>query len=239
MQQVILTRNAEDGEKTATILRAHGFDPILAPLFAIVPIPTSLPERNFDAVIATSRHALRLLSEADRNRLNTIPLYCVGAATADTAKQLGFATVITGSGTAAGLAEQIKRERKAGEALLFLTGDPHRPELEQALAPQYNLTLCCLYRSQTCADFPIEIFQKITDPAPIWLHFSLKSAERAAVLIEKTGYGAYFYQGRHVALSQTISDYLENAGCETCLTAREPSLEALLARLDALRIGQA
>lgn len=239
MQQVILTRNADDGEKTATILRVRGFDPILAPLFEIVPIPTSLPEGTFEAVIATSRHALRLLSAADQARLNTTPLYCVGAATADTAHQLGFATVITGSGTAAGLAEQIKRERKAGEALLFLTGDPHRPELEQALAPQYDLTLCCLYRSQTCADFPIQIFQKITDPAPIWLHFSLKSAERAAVLIKKTGYGSYFYQGRHVALSQTISDYLENAGCETCLTAREPSLEALLARLDALRIGQA
>lgn len=239
MQQVILTRNAEDGEKTATILRARGFDPILAPLFDIVPIPTSLPEGTFDAVIATSRHALRLLSAADLAKLNTTPLYCVGAATADTAQQLGFATVITGSGTAAGLAEQIRRERKAGEVLLFLTGDPHRPELQQALAPYFDLTLSCLYRSQSRTDFPTEALQNIADPAPIWLHFSLKSAERAAVLIEKTGYGAYFYQGRHVALSQTICDFLEKAGCETCLTAKEPSLDALLSRLDELRPTQA
>jgi uroporphyrinogen-III synthase len=235
VKQVILTRNTDDGQKTAMILRARGFDPILAPLFATVPIPHSVPDIAFAAVIATSRHALHLLSATAQPTLKTLPLYCVGAATAESAHTLGFKTILTGPGTAAGLAAEILQTRKKGEALLFLTGDPHRPELEQALAPHFALTTLSLYRSKTCADFPAEALRKITDPDPIWLHFSLNSAERAAVLIEKAGQAALFYQGQHIALSPPISDHLTRAGCKTCLTAAEPNLEAMLDALNSLR----
>lgn len=232
MQQVILTRSPLDNADIAKILTDRGFDPVHAPLFEIYPMQASVPDTPFDGVIATSRHALQALSPQDGVKLHTIPLYAVGPATAAAARVHGFKTVIEGAGTAAELAERIRQDGAAGSRLLFLAGEPRRPELENALKDQADLTLCCLYRSVARDTFPAEALQKIRDPAPFWLHFSLKSAERAAFLIEKTGYGQIFRAARHIALAPAIAARLAELGACFCTTARAPTRDALLECLD-------
>ena len=231
MRQVILTRSPAECAQTAARLHSMGFDPLIAPLFDIKPVPHRVPEHDFKAVIATSRHALLTLEPHIRDRLRQIPLYVVGPATAETARALGFTAIRPGPGDAAGLAQIIVQEQSETEQMLFLTGEPRKPDLEAALGPRFALTLCSLYRSIPRDAFPRDVLAKITDPAPIWLHFSQKSAERAAKLIKNTGFEAFFAKGLHIALAPAITETLKNAGVAQCLTAKEPTQTALLEAL--------
>ena len=233
MRQVILTRSAQDSAQTARALDASRFEPVIAPLFDICPQHHSVPDRSFDAVIATSRHALCALDPALREKLCQIPLYVVGPATAQSAQEMGFEHIHCGPGNAEGLARLIRAQTGKG-CLLFLTGEPRKPDLERALAPHFDLIVCSLYHSVNRTGFPPDALQAITDPEPIWLHFSEKSAERAAKFIKNTGYEAFFTKGLHIAIAPAITEMLNATGCQHCLTAAQPTQKALLETLHAL-----
>ena len=234
MKQVVITRSAQDAAETAEMVVRCGFEPIIAPLSDICPIPHNLPTTVYDAVIATSRHSLIHLAKHERDALCAQPLYTVGPATTAVAQALGFETIRQGSGDSIGLAARIIKDMTAGARLLFLTGEPRRPELEQALAAPFHLTVCIVYHSVARTSFPADALALLTDPTPIWLHFSLKSAERAAVLIKKTPQSVFFEKGCHIALSPAIAQKLKESGATDCTSADHPSLEALLIRLQSL-----
>ena len=231
MKQVLITRNRSDAVETAKKVADCGFKPIIAPLFDIFPIRSDLPQDKPAGVIATSRYSLLSLTTQDRARLKSWPLYTVGPATAATARILGFETIHQGSGDAAGLAALILKDLPPQAPLLFLTGEPHRPEIEQALGPVFQLILCTVYRSVACEAFPAEALKQLKDPAPFWLHFSLKSAERAFTLIKRTQQAPIFEKARHLALSPVIAQKIREWGGTDCTIAHQPTMESLLLSL--------
>ena len=228
MRQVIITRSAADAAETAKLVAQCGFDPIIAPLFDISPIPHSLPSVPQEAVIATSRHSLIHLTPKECDNLRSLPLYTVGPATTATAETMGFQTIRQGTGDASGLATRIIEDIPSGAHVLFLTGDPSRPELKQALAPHFKLTISTLYHSVERTSFPADALALITDPAPFWLHFSVKSAERAVMLLKMTSKSQLFQHAHHIALSPVIAKKLVEWGGTDCTIARQPTMESLL-----------
>ena len=231
MKQVLITRNRTDAVETAKKVAELGFDPIIAPLFDIVPRPTDIPRDKQAGIIATSRYGLLSLTTQDLSRLKPWPIYTVGSATAATAQMLGFETIRQGSGDAAGLAALILKDLSPQAPLLFLTGEPHRPEIEEALAHLFQLTVCSVYRSVACDTFPTDALSHLKDPAPFWLHFSLQSAERAATLIKMTQQGPIFAKAHHLALSPMIAQKIKEWGGADCTIAHKPTMESLLLSL--------
>jgi uroporphyrinogen-III synthase len=110
----------------ATLARAvaAGFDAVAAPLFMVAPIAWEPPDpRDFDALMLTSAHAVRLAGTA-LVRFHPLPVFAVGEATAAAALSAGFARVEAGAGDAAAL---VARMAGAGVAhALHLAGREHR-----------------------------------------------------------------------------------------------------------------
>jgi uroporphyrinogen-III synthase len=231
VRQVVITRNPQDAADTAAQVAAFGFTPVIAPLFDIRPVDYSLPLPPFDALIATSRYSLLNLAKADFNILQDYPLFTVGPATTEYAIHCGFKTIHQGSGDARRLAELIFHHIKASSRLLFLTGEPRRPELESTLARHFDLEVCTTYHSVDRHQFPPEALALIIDPKPIWLHFSSKSAERAAKLLCEAPQKHIFQNGLHIALSPAIAAKLSQLGALHCVSAEHQNKESLLALL--------
>ncbi|MFN5407369.1 uroporphyrinogen-III synthase, partial [Bradyrhizobium sp.] len=113
---VLVTRPAPDNDRSATALRARGFDVLLAPMLRFEPV--ALPDeagRDAAAVIVTSSNALRAAApQLARSALLTLPLFAVGDHTAAAARQAGFPQVMSAAGEAGALRDLGTRERANG-----------------------------------------------------------------------------------------------------------------------------
>jgi uroporphyrinogen-III synthase len=138
--RIVITRPAEDTALLAAELRRLGHVPEIYPLLEITyPQLPSLTIDGVTALVVTSRNALRGLfhSITPSEALCALPLYAVGAATANFAHQHGFIDVRTGAGTARELVPLITSTANPNAgALLYLTGEHLAFDLEAALAAE-------------------------------------------------------------------------------------------------------
>jgi uroporphyrinogen-III synthase len=107
---VLITRPERDCAELKSQLVAFGCEVTAAPLIEIEfnEIATSELDGAI-GLIATSRNGLRALAQSPGlESARTLPLFAVGPATAALAHELGFGTIITGTGTAADLVPTIK-----------------------------------------------------------------------------------------------------------------------------------
>ena len=93
MRPVLILRPQPGAGRTAQRARAMGLEPLVCPLFEIVPVVWNPPEpAQFDAVMLTSANAAPMGGPALR-RYNHLPCWCVGEATAKAARNAGFIDV--------------------------------------------------------------------------------------------------------------------------------------------------
>ena len=134
--RLVVTRPLEDAERQAATLKALGHEPHIHPLLEIAfPPLTPLQLKGVQALVATSRNALRGLARNDSFRLAArLPVYCIARHTADFARKSGFTHVIAGTGTAKDLVPLITHAAKPQDgALLYLTGRHLAFDLETPL----------------------------------------------------------------------------------------------------------
>jgi len=139
--RILITRPQPAAEKTAARLRAMGHEPLVLPLTQGISEPdaaqAALRQEGYTALALTSAQAVQTLSllAGELAPYLDIPVYCVGAATANAAGLLGFRKVITGPGTGEGLGERIARELTADQKprILYLAGAPRAPDFEAGL----------------------------------------------------------------------------------------------------------
>ncbi|MBZ6377556.1 hypothetical protein B5C34_04320 [Pacificimonas flava] len=116
--KILLTRPRPAAEETARRLRSLGHEVTLSPLLQIEPVRWTLPAKAVQAAAATSANAFRGGVPAELKRL---PLYAVGAATAEAARLAGFRHVDESAGDAASLFARLRAE--APGRLLYLSGE--------------------------------------------------------------------------------------------------------------------
>jgi uroporphyrinogen-III synthase len=152
MMRLLITRPQEDGGRLAESLVKLGHEPILLPLIEIVyPELPELPLDGVQAIIATSRNALRgLRRNAAFTAAKALPVFAVGEATAAFAADLDFAEVHVGAGTAKDLVPLIARTvNPAAGALLYLTGEHIAFDLAGVLsALRYDVRRVILYAAR-------------------------------------------------------------------------------------------
>jgi uroporphyrinogen-III synthase len=121
MTRVLVLRPEPGATATVRRARARGLDAIGIPLFEIEPVPWKAPEPNrFDGLLLTSANAVR--GAGDRlHSLRGLPVYAVGEATADAAREAGFDIKSVGEDGIDRLLHSIEPELK----LLHLCGE-HR-----------------------------------------------------------------------------------------------------------------
>lgn len=140
--RIVVTRPQRSGERTAAKLEALGHRPVLLPLFH----PIHHGERAISALSAplaaiavTSAEALRALDTFEEQLAPHLskPLFAVGGATAQAAKNTGFGQILTASGDALGLTALVTEHRallSEGQPLIYLAGRPRGSVFEEGLA---------------------------------------------------------------------------------------------------------
>lgn len=111
-----VTRTAPDAQATAERLRDLGHEPVVAPLLEVRNLPGVKPElKGVAALVFTSRNGVAAFASLTRRR--NLPVYTVGEATADAAREAGFGAVTSADGALAELVALIRLHPPKGRLL--------------------------------------------------------------------------------------------------------------------------
>ncbi|HEV7693581.1 MAG TPA: uroporphyrinogen-III synthase [Hyphomonadaceae bacterium] len=133
MTRVLVTRSEPGASETAQRLVGLGFEPIVEPVFEIEPIDgVALPA--FGALAFTSANGVRAFARLSPRR--DVPVFCVGARTADEARAVGFANVTSADGDVSALGLLVGEALPPGARLLHSGNDDSRGDLAGQLGSQ-------------------------------------------------------------------------------------------------------
>ncbi len=218
MRRLIVLRPEPGATKTVREARQRGLDAVAIPLFEVEPVAWEVPDLNhFNALLLTSANAV-LYGGAGLEVLKSLPVYAVGPATAEAAREAGFEIAVTG---AAGVDELLSRIGP-GTKLLHICG-------EYRWAPADRLQ----------AITPITVYRSRERPSP-----ELADAEGAVVLVHSPRAATVFrkltdaanFNCTSVAIAAISPAAAEAAGggWESVDVAQHPSDDALLALAERL-----
>jgi len=133
--RVIVTRPEPDASAFAAMVKAAGMTPVLSPTIEIAFRPAAVSFDGVRALAFTSANGVRaLMHTALPAGALALPVFAVGPASADAARQAGFGTVSTAAGDVASLAELIGRSFAGDGAVLHISGSDRAGDLAELLA---------------------------------------------------------------------------------------------------------
>jgi uroporphyrinogen-III synthase len=198
--------------------RQRGLDAVAIPLFEVEPVAWDVPDMSqFDALLLTSANAV-LHGDANLEALKSLPVYAVGTATAEAAREAGLDIAMAGDGGVDDLLSRIS----LGVKLLHICGEHRRPSAN----PRQAITSITVYRS---SELPSP------DLSPAEGAVVLVHSPRAAAVFRKMFSGTRF-NCASVAIAAISPAAAEAAGggWESVDVAERPSDEALLALAERL-----
>lgn len=225
---MLVTRPEPDASETARRLSALDIETVVDPLLIAETLHTSLPHgKGFAALAVTSANALRALHDrGELPRFLKLPLYAVGDRTAEFAKTLGFAEIVSARGD---LADLVKLLAKAGIGgpVLYPAARQQAGDLGKALAPHGVMVITTAVYAMTAATRFSEIARAHLDGGSLnaALFYSRRTAETfatlAAGLRDKGKLGM-------LCLSETVAEPLMAAHFVRVALADYPSEEAMM-----------
>ena len=224
--QLLLTRGAEEAERTRVSLEARGHRVLLSPVLHFAGTGEPLPRRAPGAIIATSARAFAHAGTPTWDTA-TVPLALVGGRTEGAARAAGFDGPATVAETAAELAAQLRHS--PATRLLYLAGTDRKPDLEAALAAgPHRLSVVETYAAAPAATLAPEAGVALRgDAVDAVLHYSRRSAVIFLQLCAAAGIDPR--AAAHLCLSPDVAAAFERP-CRARVAAA-PNEAALLALL--------
>jgi uroporphyrinogen-III synthase len=235
--RLLVTRPEPDALRLGALLEEAGHEATIEPLLAVSfeggePIELD----GVQALVATSRNALRALKASPAlAQARDLPLFAVGKATAAEARALGFATVVTGAGTAAELASHVVSALDPAAGLVVhLRGDTVAGDLAGALETHgFRLVQLIVYRMVAAAALSDEAREQLgTGEIDGVILLSPRTAAVYAGLIGKHGLSTAVRKLPHFCLSEAVARRLAPLGQVNTQVAETPRLSAVLALID-------
>src|SRR5262249_27244867 len=114
--RLLVTRPQEDARRTASSLAARGHEARIAPLLKIETVAgADLGPPPWQAVLMTSANAAQAIARhPELGQLRALPVLAVGRRTAEAARAVGFADVISVDGSAGELERLVRNRFAAG-----------------------------------------------------------------------------------------------------------------------------
>ncbi|WP_299324000.1 uroporphyrinogen-III synthase [Parasphingopyxis sp.] len=130
--QLVIFRPEPGASQTAQRAADSGWNVLKLPLFTIASLDWDAPApAPFDAVLMTSANSARF-GGPGLARFTHLPLYTVGAHTAEAARDLGFETIVTGDAGAAAMADRLRADGRT--KIFHPAGKAARPFDESGLS---------------------------------------------------------------------------------------------------------
>lgn len=246
--RVVVTRPMRSGQKTATLLRERGHEPILLPLTEAVHKAQAAREalaRQPDALAVTSAEALRALdtSGIDLSGHLDRSVFAVGAATARAARECGFKTVITGEGDGAALARLVKTTltpdtqalsaKSPAAHVLYLAGRPREGGFETTLATSaITLDVAEIYEMQPVLWERPALQAMLDIPPDAVLLYSRETARIFFDLVQAHDLAPLLHTSRFICISEKVLDVVPTPHRSRACASTTPSEYAMLQLLD-------
>ena len=214
MRCVLVLRPEPGASATVERARACGLEAVARPLFEVEPIAWDVPDAaTFDALLLTSANAVRLGGEG-LHQLRGLPIYAVGEATAQAAREAGFDIKGTGDAGVERLLGSLEPDLK----LLHLSGEDRKDPDDF----RQKVTAIAVYRAK---EAPPPDFGTL-DETVVLIH-SPRAGRRFAALIEQRSAIAI------AAISPAAGEAVGEgwASVETADAPNDDALLALAARL--------
>ncbi|WP_315758690.1 MULTISPECIES: uroporphyrinogen-III synthase [unclassified Bradyrhizobium] len=231
---VLVTRPAPDNERTASALRARGFEVLLAPMLRFEPVAMP-PDVGGDAagLIVTSSNALRAAAPQLRaSALLRLPLFAVGDRTAAAAREAGFTQVISAAADATALRDLIADSGvvDAKATLLYLAGADVSRDLASELAERgFDVVTQTVYRMAPVAALPRDVCAAFAaNRIEAVLHYSRRSAAAFVAAIRADGVEISALAVPHGCLSANVAEVLREAGATQVTIAAHPDENDML-----------
>jgi len=172
MKPVLILRPRPGADETAARARALGLEPVVAPLFAVRPLPWTPPDAaGFDAVMLTSASAARQAGDG-LTPFAARPCYAVGEATAAAAAEAGFADIRIGPDAGAALLQMMVED--GVRSAFHACGEDHL----ELTHPGVSILRVPVYAAEACHSLPPEGAAALARGALALLH-----SPRAAALL--------------------------------------------------------
>lgn len=223
-----LTRPATDSAVLAEALAAQGIDSIIAPVVRIEPRAVSLPEKP-NALLLTSRHAAHALP-AD---WASLPVFCVGGATADEVRARGYEAITHGTSDALHLLPRITDALSSGQRLLYLSGEDTRHDITRLLdANGIAVTRLVAYKAIAETHMPTTLRTALEGKAVSGVAlFSPRSATLACGLMKQEEFTESATELHAYCLSLAVAEAAGQLPWHSLQVAHTPTRDAMVAMI--------
>jgi uroporphyrinogen-III synthase len=234
--RVLVTRPEEDASTLVAALAARGHEALVEPMLRVAPAPGVAPPLDLDGVQAllfTSANGVRAFARLAERR--DLPVFTVGDASAEAARGLGFAAVISAGGKVDDLARlAIDRLDPADGALYQAAASRLAGDLKGALeAAGFTLRREVLYETVPVTDLSASLrLELTTGQVAAATFFSPRTAETFAGLVGELGLSGSCAGTTALCLSEAVAEKLRGLDWRAVLVAERPNQDSLLARLD-------
>lgn len=226
---VLLTRPEAESREVAEQLAAMGIRSAIWPMTRIVPVggPVEVPVGT-DGLVFTSRNAVAAFAAGCTERGLTV--WCVGARTAEAAREAGFTDVVSADGDVAALADLLRHGAGGPRRLLYLKGKEVSADLGAMLRGSGNiLESRVVYAAESGGSPPAEV-QRLFDAGNIGV-VAIWSRRAARELAGHLAAHPDWASGvRAVAISARAGEPLAAAGL---VTAERPDAKGMLEAISA------
>ncbi|WP_306118999.1 MULTISPECIES: uroporphyrinogen-III synthase [unclassified Roseitalea] len=237
---VLVTRPQPGAARTATVLRAAGFEPLVLPFTEIAPLavdPAAIDAaRKAGGVAVTSANAIAQAPPPLLGAIAGRPVFAVGEATARKARKAGLAPVVSADGDATDLARLVDAQSAPSARVAYLCGRIRTGALETALAATgRDIVLVETYQAKKVSgltDKWRELVQSRKVDA-ILLHSGL-AARIAVQLLDADSERQGAANVDFFAISERVGRELCDAAKARLHIARAPREDALIAALGAV-----
>jgi len=120
--KVWITRAQPGADATAARVSALGLEPLVAPLLEVRFLAPEIDLSGLAALAFTSANGVRAFARLDPER--RLPVWAVGEATAEVAREAGFLEVRSAGGDVSSLTKAIARDPPAGPLLHLAAREP-------------------------------------------------------------------------------------------------------------------
>jgi uroporphyrinogen-III synthase len=223
---VLITRPREDAARTAELVAARGFLPVVAPFLTIRTCSPSVPA-GVQAMLVSSGNALAALP------VRGVPLLAVGDATAKRARDKGFLDVRSAGRDGAALVElAVRTLRPEGGPLLFACGARQGFTTAAALrGAGFAVVRRVTYAAVPVRGFPAEAEAALRSGS---LYAALFLSAETAAAFMRTLPAALRSHVRNVmalAIGKPAADALQGLPWRRILVPDAPTVDGLLALL--------
>jgi len=229
--RLLVTRPQDDAQALASLLRARGHVPVVAPLMDVgMREDAQFSIDGVQGVLATSANGVRAF--ALRSARRDITLYAVGPQTAETAKAAGFKSVLSAEGDSTALVEFVAARADPGKgALLHAAGAETAGRLRQALqARGFTVETVVLYDAVPLKSLPDNAKEALAqDTLDGVLLFSPRSAKTFATLVGEAKLDSHCTKLEAYCISAATAASVAPLSFARVSVAGDPNQQAMLA----------